>query len=76
MSCTTYFQVAWLYVAQSTTETITISIYNNPATTKLDDVSILDTNTSQQLISNGGFENGTASWSEDSSRLYWTSWRL
>jgi hypothetical protein len=36
---------------------------SSPGWTYVDDVSIIDTSTLQELISNGGFENGTTSWS-------------
>ena len=71
VACSSYFEIAWLYVAQSANETLTVSIYNSPGWTYVDDVSIIDTSTSQELISNGGFENGTASW--NGTALAWIS---
>ncbi len=56
-----YFLVSFYYNAQSTTETLTFGIVNGPVTTYLDDVSVIDvTQSSTQLLCNGGFENGTA----------------
>jgi hypothetical protein len=63
VACSSYLQIAWLYTAQSPNETITFSIYNSPGWTYIDDVSIIDMSTSQQLISNGGFESGQTNWS-------------
>ena len=61
--CASYILIAWLYTAQSTNQTISIATYNIPSSTQIDDVSIIDINTSQQLLINGGFESGTAGWS-------------
>ena len=63
VACTSYIRIAWLYTAQSTNQTISIATYNVPASTQIDDVSIIDTTTSQQLLTNAGFENGTNGWS-------------
>ncbi len=55
-----YFQVSFYYYAQSSNETLTFGIVNGPAFTYLDDVSVIDvTQSSTQLLCNGGFENGT-----------------
>ncbi|CAM4966143.1 unnamed protein product [Rotaria socialis] len=62
IACTSYIRVAWLYTAQSASETITIDTYNVPATTYIDDVSVIDMNTSQELLTNGGFESGAVIW--------------
>lgn len=62
IACSAYFSVGWLYTAQSTTETITITTYNAPSTTYIDDVSIYDVTTSQELLTNGGFESGSTGW--------------
>ena len=56
-SASTYFPVVFYYIAQGSTETITIGIQNNPATTYIDDVSVIYNGV--QLLSNGDFENGT-----------------
>ena len=63
VACTSYIRIAWLYTAQSTNQTISIATYNVPSGTQIDGISIIDTTTSQELIANGGFENGTNGWS-------------
>jgi hypothetical protein len=55
---TNYTQISLSYTAQSTTETLTIAMVNVPATTYLDDFSVVDVSTSTQLLCNGGFESG------------------
>ncbi|CAF1324318.1 unnamed protein product [Rotaria magnacalcarata] len=67
IACSSYIRIAWLYIAQSASETITIATYNVPATTYIDDVSIIDVNTSQELLTNGGFESGAVIWSGSAS---------
>ncbi|CAF4640877.1 unnamed protein product, partial [Didymodactylos carnosus] len=44
---------------ESTTETISFGLRNDPASTSVDDVSVM--NGTQQLLSNGGFETGSLS---------------
>lgn len=56
-SSSSYFNVSWLYYAQSSSETIKFGIQNNPSYTRIDDVSVLYG--TQQLLCNGGFENGS-----------------
>ncbi|CAF1462392.1 unnamed protein product [Didymodactylos carnosus] len=56
-SGSSYYNVSWLYTAQSTNETITFAIQNNPSYTQIDDISVLYG--TQQLIVNGGFENAS-----------------
>jgi hypothetical protein len=59
-STSSYFQVSFYYYAQNSSETLTFGIVNGPAYTYLDDVSVIDvTQSSTQLLCNGGFENGT-----------------
>jgi hypothetical protein len=53
----TYYQVVFYYIAQAPNETITFAIQNNPATTYIDDVSVVSNGV--QLLCNGDFENGT-----------------
>ncbi|CAF1394797.1 unnamed protein product, partial [Didymodactylos carnosus] len=58
-AATSWFQVAWLYTAQSSNETLTLAAYNAPAWTWIDDISVIDTSNSHQLLINGDWENGT-----------------
>ena len=60
-----YFQVSMYYYAQGSSETLTFGIVNAPAYTQIDDVSVIDvTQSSAQLLCNGGFEMGSCScWS-------------
>jgi hypothetical protein len=54
-------QIATLYTAQAYRTTLSLTLWNGPGHTYLDDVSIIDYN-GKELLINGNFENGTFGW--------------